>query len=198
MRPIDRAPRSLDNHRILNFGRQVLLRLRVGGLGACVEVGAGVSLLGKVRVSGPGLVRIGPGVRLDGRLSGIQLVTGPGAELTLGEGVVINEGVSIEALRSVRIGARCRLGAFCKILDNDMHLVEGVRVAADHLQRAKLTPGSHPVTLEEEVTLGPRVIILPGAHLGRGTRVKAGAVFSHRTPAGAEVVGHPARVLSPT
>jgi acetyltransferase-like isoleucine patch superfamily enzyme len=162
--------------------------LRVGGQGTCIEVGAGVSLLGQVRVRGPGLVRIGRGVRLDGRLSGIELVTGPGAELTLGEGVVIDEGVSIEALRSVQIGARCRLGAFCKILDNDFHLVEGVR---------ELTPGSHPVTLEEDVTLGPRVIILPGAHLGRGTRVKPGAVFSHRTRAGAVVVGHPARILPP-
>jgi acetyltransferase-like isoleucine patch superfamily enzyme len=162
--------------------------MRVRAQGACIEVGAGVSLLGEVRVRGPGLVRIGPGVRLDGRLSGIELVTGPGAELTLGEGVVIDEGVSIEALRSVRIGARCRLGAFCKILDNDMHLVDGVR---------ELTPGSHQVTLEEDVTLGPRVIILPGAHLGRGTRVRAGAVFSHRTRAGAVVLGHPARVHSP-
>ena len=147
-----------------------------------------MSVLGQIRVKGPGLVRIGPGVRLDGRLSGIELITGPGGELTLGEGVVIDEGVSIEALRSVRIGARCRIGAFCKILDNDLHLVEGVR---------ELAPGSHPVTLEEEVTLGPRVIILPGAHLGRGTRVKPAAVYSHRTRAGAEVVGHPARVISP-
>jgi len=129
-------------------------------------------------------------VRLDGRRSAIELVTGPGAELTLGEGVVIDEGVSIEALRSVRIGARCRLGAFCKILDNDLHFVEGEGIREG-------APGSHPVTLEEEVTLGPRVIILPGAHLGRGTRVKPGAVFSHRTRAGAEVMGHPARVISP-
>jgi acetyltransferase-like isoleucine patch superfamily enzyme len=176
----------------LNLWRHVLLRLRVGGQ---VEVGAGVSLLGQVWIRGPGLVRIGPGVRLDGRLSGIELVAGPGAELTLGEGVVIEEGVSIEALHSVRIGARCRLGAFCKILDNDMHLVEGVRLSRPEI--GELTPGSHPVTLEEEVTLGPRAIILPGAYLGRGTRVKPGAVFSHRTRAGAEVVGHPARVLSP-
>jgi acetyltransferase-like isoleucine patch superfamily enzyme len=172
----------------LNFWRKSLLRLRVRGQGGRLEVGAGVTLLGQVRVRGPGLVRIGPGVRLDGRLSGIELVTRPGAELTLGEGVVIDEGVSIEAALSVRIGARCRLGAFCKILDNNLHLVDGVR---------ELAPGSHPVTLEEEVTLGPRVIILPGAHLGRGTRVKPGVTFSHRTCAGAEVVGHPARVLSP-
>jgi acetyltransferase-like isoleucine patch superfamily enzyme len=177
----------------LNFWRQVLLRLRVDAQGGCIEVGAGVSLLGQVRVRGPGLLRIGPGVRLDGRLAGIELITGPGAELTLGEGVVIEEGVSIEALRSVRIGARCRIGAFCRIHDNDMHLVE----RAGHDIHRELKPDSHPVTLEEEVTLGPRVVILPGAHLGRGTRVKPGAVFSHRTRAGAEVVGHPARVLSP-
>lgn len=173
----------------MNFWRHVLLRLRVGGQ---VEVGAGVSLLGQVRVRGPGLLRIGAGVRLDGRLAGIQLVTGPGAELTFGEGVVIDEGVSIEAVRSVRIGARCRIGAFCKILDNDMHLVEQL---GEGLREVK--PDSHQVTLEEEVTLGARVVILPGAHLGRGTRVKPGAVFSHRTRAGAEVVGHPARVLYP-
>jgi acetyltransferase-like isoleucine patch superfamily enzyme len=182
----------------LNFWRQVLLQLRVGGQGGRIEVGAGVCLLGQVRVRGPGLVRIGPGARLDGRLARIELITGPGAELTLGEGVVIDEGASIEALRSVRIGARCRLGAFCKILDNDMHLVEGARSSLERAsQEHELTPGSHPVTLEEDVTLGPRAIILPGAHLGRGTRVKPGAVFSHRTRAGAVVVGHPARVHFP-
>ena len=157
--------------------------------GGHIEVAAGARLLGQIRFKGSGLVRIGAGSRLDGRLAGIDLRAGPRAELLLGEGVVVEEGVSIEAMQSVEVGARCpRLGAFSKILDNDLHLVEGDREVA---------PDSHPVRLEEEVTLGPRAIILPGAHLGRGTRVRPGAVFSHRSPAGAEVVGHPARIRPP-
>jgi acetyltransferase-like isoleucine patch superfamily enzyme len=172
----------------LNLWRRAQLKLHAVLHDGHIEVAAGARLLGQIRFTGPGLVRIGAGSRLDGRLAGIDLRAGPGAELLLGEGVVVEEGVSIEALQSVEVGARCRLGAFSKILDNNLHLVEGDREAA---------PDSYPVRLEEDVTLGPRAIILPGAYLGRGTRVRPGAVFSHRSPAGAEVVGHPARIRPP-
>jgi acetyltransferase-like isoleucine patch superfamily enzyme len=172
----------------VGFWQQARLKWRLRGAGGRVEVADRASLIGRIRFTGTGLVRIGKGVRLDGSLSAIELSAGPGAELVLDEDVVIEAGVSIEAMKSVRIGARCNIGAFCKILDNDLHLVEGDR---------RVAPDSHPVLLEEDVTLGPRVILLPGAHLGRGTRVKPGVVFSHRTPAGAVVVGHPAKVQLP-
>jgi len=172
----------------MDLWQQARLKWRLWRAGGRVEVAGGAALLGRIRFTGTGLVRIGAGARLDGRLSAIELRAGPGAELVLDEGVVVEPGVSIEALLSVRIGARCRIGAFCKVLDNDLHLVEGDRTVA---------PDSHPVLLEEEVILGPRVILLPGARLGRGTQVRPGVVFSHRAPAGAVVVGHPARVELP-
>jgi acetyltransferase-like isoleucine patch superfamily enzyme len=169
----------------VGFWQKARLRWRLRAASGRVEVAEGALLRGDIRFTGTGLVRIGAGAHLDGSLSGIELRAGPGGEVILEDGVVIEPGVSIEAMKSVRIGARSRIGAFSKILDNDLHLVEGDRTAA---------PDSFPVLLEEEVILGPRVILLPGARLGRGTRVKPGVVFSHRTPAGAVVIGHPARV----
>jgi acetyltransferase-like isoleucine patch superfamily enzyme len=102
--------------------------------------------------------------------------------------VVIESGVSIEAVRSVRIGARSLLGAFSMILDNSFHQLEGDRMAR---------PRSYPVVIEEEVLVGPRSILLPGTHLGRGTRVGPCTVLSRRTPPGATVSGHPAVIRMP-
>jgi len=148
-----------------------------------VELAADTVVVGRILAPGKGLVRVGAGVRLDASQAPILLMAFPGAEIVLGDGVVIESGASIEAVSSVRIGARSRLGAFSMILDNSFHHLEGDR---------NVLPQSHPVVLEEDVLVGPRSIVLPGAHLGRGTRVGPCTVLSRRTPPGAVVAGHPA------
>jgi len=151
-------------------------------------LGSDTVMVGRILLQGPGTVRVGNGVRLDASLAPIVLKAFAGAEIILEDGVEMESGASIEALQSVRIGARSRLGAFSMILDNSFHQLEGDREVA---------PDSIPVVIEEDVVIGPRAILLPGTHLGRGTRVGPCTVISRRTPAGATVVGHPAVIRPP-
>jgi acetyltransferase-like isoleucine patch superfamily enzyme len=137
-----------------------------------------------VWIHGAGRVRLGDRVRLDASLAPIELHVEQGAELILEDDVHIEGGTSLEAQQRVHIGARSRLGAFCKVLDNHFHPLRGDRHAR---------PGSTPVQVGEDVQLGARVILLPGAQLERGVRVLPATVVSRRIPAGVHVGGQPAR-----
>lgn len=136
---------------------------------------------GTIWIHGAGTITLGDGVRLDGSWAPIELHAGAGAEIVIDDGVQIDGGVSIEAQRSVRIGAGSRVGRFCKILDNHFHRTD----ARDE------RPQSTPIVVEQDVDLGVRATLLPGAHLGRAAIVRAGTVVARRIPAGAIAAGMP-------
>lgn len=52
-----------------------------------------------------------------------------------------------------------------------------------------------PVTIESDVWIGTRVIILPGVHIGSGSVIAAGAVVSKDVPNWTVVAGNPAKVV---
>jgi acetyltransferase-like isoleucine patch superfamily enzyme len=151
----------------------------------CAAVGPGTLAQGRICFRGEGRIRLGARVVLDGRRTPIELHVGPGAELVIDDDVHIEGGTSIEALQWVHIGARSRVGGFCKILDNHFH-----RMLGNRMER----PESMPVVLEEEVVLGARSTLLPGAHLGPGTVVHSGTVITRRFPPGVVLSGVPAAV----
>lgn len=150
------------------------------------EVGEGVQLLGRVYIHGGGRITLGRDVVLDGRALPIELHAGPDGTLVIGDGTVIHSGASIEAQERVEIGPRCVLGRLSKVMDNHFHPVGG-----DRHQR----PSSKPVILEAGVTLAPRAIVLPGAHLEANVQVGPGVVVSRRVKAGLSLVGSPPRVV---
>lgn len=150
----------------------------------CAEIGRGAAARGRIWIHGEGTIRVGDRVILDGSSAPIELHAGPGAEIVLGDDVRVEGGAAIEAPRQVRIGARAHVGRFCKILDNHFH----------HVGDREGRPESSPVIVEEEAELGARSILLPGAHVGRATVVRAGTVLARRVPAGAVVAGLPALV----
>jgi acetyltransferase-like isoleucine patch superfamily enzyme len=151
----------------------------------CAEVGRAVVAHGTIWIHGAGSVRLGARVILDGGAAPIELHVAEGAEIVLDDDVRVEGGVSIEAQRSVRIGARARVGRGCKILDNHFHRV-GCRDDR---------PQSVPVIVEEDAELGARVILLPGAHVGRSTVVRAGTVLGRRVPPEVVVAGMPATLV---
>lgn len=152
----------------------------------CAAVGRAAAARGGIWIHGPGEVRVGDRVLFDGSAAPIELHVGQGAEIVIEDDVRIDGGVSMEAKRSIRVGARAHVGRFCKILDNHFHRL------GDRDGR----PESTPVIIEEEADLGVRSILLPGAHIGRGTVVRAGTVLTRRVPAGVIVAGVPAMVRS--
>lgn len=149
-------------------------------------LGRDVVLRGTIWMRGDGQVRLGHGVVLDGTVAPIELHAHEGAEIVVGDGARIDGGTSIESRQHVQLGARVRVGAFCKILDNHYHRTQG--------GHRRDVPPSVPVDVEDDVTLGARVVLLPGAHVGRGSVVSPGTVVTRRVPAFSHVVGFPATV----
>jgi acetyltransferase-like isoleucine patch superfamily enzyme len=165
--------------------REAIARLK---LARCARVGRGPQVIGRIHIEGPGSVRIGDGVVLDGGWAPIQLKTFERAsEIVLGDRVRIESGASIEAVASVRVGDGVRLGAFSKVMDNHFHALSGDRHAR---------PAPDPVEIGEGADIGDRAILLAGALLGRGAVVRAGTVVGRGlpVPAGAVASGHPARI----
>jgi acetyltransferase-like isoleucine patch superfamily enzyme len=167
-------------HTVVQCVRLQRLRLRA-------DVEPGVKVAGRVWLPGTGRVAIGARVRLSGPCAPIELRAEEAAELVLEADVVVEDGCSIEATQMVRIGARSRLGAFCKVLDNHLH-----EAAGDFSRR----PPGRPVVVEEDCIIGPRAILLPGAHVGRGSQIGAGTVVSRRIPPDSQFAGVPPTLRS--
>ncbi|HEY1960090.1 MAG TPA: hypothetical protein VGH28_30990 [Polyangiaceae bacterium] len=139
----------------------------------------------RVHLHGGGVVRIGARVVLDTSIAPIELHVERGAEIVIGDDVYVAGGTSMEAQRSIRIGARACIGAFTKILDGHFHALEGDR----HVR-----PPPSVVIVEEDVTIGPRCVLLPRAHIGRGSSLGAGTVASRRFPPHVALAGVPAAI----
>ncbi|MFO0590937.1 MAG: hypothetical protein U0441_25565 [Polyangiaceae bacterium] len=148
------------------------------------QIGRGAEARGHIWIHGPGSVRIGARAHLDGRWAPIELHAAEGAEIVIAEDARIDGGVSIDAHRSVRVGARSHVGRLCKILDNHFHRPKSLDDK----------PQSQAVVIEEDVDLGVRSILLPGAHVGAGAVVGPATVVARRVPAGARIAGLPATV----
>ena len=110
-----------------------------------------------------------------------------GRHIYLGERSYINMGATLLDNAPIRIGAEVMIGPNVQIytaahaLDADER-IQGVETAL-------------PVTIEDRVWIGGGAILLPGVTIGREAVVGAGAVVTKDAPAGARVVGNPARLL---
>lgn len=123
---------------------------------------------------------------IDGSAAPVELHVGPRGLLSIGAGCVLESGVSVEAEERVELGARCRLRAFSKVMDNHFHPLSGDRHAR---------PTSKPVVIGDGVELGPRSIVLPGAHLEAGVVLGPSVVIGRRVKAGLRLVGAPPRAV---
>ena len=151
-----------------------------------LEDGASLSLGRDVRiVGGFGANRIGRGVAT-------SLSVGPGAVMTLGDGVGIS-GSCLWARERISIGNHVNIGANCVILDHDAHSLS----AADRRSWATDSAGiaSAPVSIGDDVLLGARCIVLKGVHIGAGAIVGAGSVVTCDIPSGEVWAGNPARKI---
>ncbi len=108
-----------------------------------------------------------------------------GKNIRLGKGVFINSGCRFQDQGGISIGDYCLIGhnTVMATLDHDMHPV----------RRADMHPA--PITLGRNVWLGANVTILKGVTIGEDAVVGAGSVVTTDVPAGAVVIGSPAKVV---
>lgn len=114
----------------------------------------------------------------------VQLSTGPGGTLHIGDRVFINQGVNIYAARSIVVGNHVLLADLAAVYDTDFHAI---------------SPGRpmrvSPVVIEDNVWVGRAAIILPGVTVGRHSVIAAGALVTRSVAPRSVVAGNPARVI---
>jgi maltose O-acetyltransferase len=111
-----------------------------------------------------------------------------GYNISVGKGVFMNFNCVILDVVAVSIGDMTQIGSAVQIL------------AADHprdpdLRTAGLESG-RPVVIGKNVWIGSGAIILPGVSIGDNSIVGAGSVVTRDVPAGATVIGNPARQIT--
>ncbi|GKS92302.1 sugar O-acetyltransferase [Acidovorax sp. SUPP2539] len=112
-----------------------------------------------------------------------------GFNIHLGTGVFLNFNCVILDVVEVRIGDGTQIGPGVQLL------------AADHprspQERAQGLEFGRPVTIGRNVWIGAGALVMPGVTVGDDAIIGAGSVVTRDVPAGATVVGNPARVLPP-
>lgn len=100
--------------------------------------------------------------------------------------VVVGDRVTIKS--GVQLWDGVRLG-------DDVFVGPNVTFTNDRFPRSKQYPEAYAVTrVDEGASIGGGAVLLPGVRIGRGAMVGAGAVVTRDVPAGAVVVGNPARI----
>ena len=147
-----------------------------------VPLPTSVVVLGRSHVFGSGRIRIGENALLYPEL---HLETQDGAEIVLGDGVVLSRGVHLVAMADIRIGVGSMLGEYTSLRDANHARVDGVTLRdAGHTAK--------PITLGREVWIGRGVTVLGGVTIGDGATIGANAVVTRDVPAGAVYGGVPA------
>ncbi|MEO5323237.1 sugar O-acetyltransferase [Mesorhizobium sp. CC13] len=111
-----------------------------------------------------------------------------GFNIHLGENVFLNAGCTILDTAPVRIGKGTMLGP-------NVH-VYCPEHSKDPVQRRAGLEIGRPVTIGDNVWIGGGSIILGGIEIGDDAIVGAGSVVTKNVPAGATVVGNPARPIA--
>ncbi|HEV3113793.1 MAG TPA: acyltransferase [Candidatus Binataceae bacterium] len=119
-------------------------------------------------------------------------------------------GAFVEVQSDAKIGRRCKISSHTFIcsgvtIEDEVFIGHGVMFINDRRPRATNGDGSlkggedwvmERTVIEQHASVGSGAIIMGGITVGEGALVGAGAVVTRDVPAGAVVVGNPARLLA--
>ena len=124
----------------------------------------------------------------------------------VGEGTVVRPPFHCDYGFNIHLGAGVFLNFNCVVLDvvrvsigDNTQIGPGVQIlTADHprdpVSRAAGLEFGRPISIGRNVWIGGGALILPGVTVGDDAVIGAGSVVTRDVPAGATVVGNPARV----
>jgi acetyltransferase-like isoleucine patch superfamily enzyme len=119
-------------------------------------------------------------------------------------------GPFVEIQRGVTIGARCKIESHTFVctgveIHDEVFVGHGVVFINDKYPRATVEDGALksdddwellPTVVERGAAIGSGAVVLGGVRIGARATIGAGAVVVHDVPAGATVLGVPARTRS--
>ncbi|WP_232631307.1 sugar O-acetyltransferase [Methylobacterium sp. Leaf118] len=110
-----------------------------------------------------------------------------GGNISVGDDFFCNFNCVFLDCARITIGHRAQIAPMVQIYTAEHPL--------DRAQRAAFWESARPVTLGDDVWIGGGAILLPGITVGDGAVIGAGAVVTRDVPAGALVVGNPAKIV---
>ena len=116
----------------------------------------------------------------------------PGAAIIIGNNVAISS-ACLWAHQKIVIGNNVRIGGDCIVIDSDCHSLNYVhrRGAVSDMLNTK----SKQITIEDDVMIGARCIILKGVVIGARSVIGAGAVVTRSIPADCIACCNPAKII---
>jgi acetyltransferase-like isoleucine patch superfamily enzyme len=134
---------------------------------------------------GPGAeVHVGAGVMLE---RGVRLSLAANARLTIGDYTYLADGTIVLAMKEISIGSRCAISWDVLLMDTSSHPV-GLRGETPETRIAPILIGDH-------VWIGCRAVVLKGVQVGEGAIIANNAVVTRNVPPRTMVAGNPARVI---
>jgi acetyltransferase-like isoleucine patch superfamily enzyme len=122
----------------------------------------------------------------------------PTSEITIGDDTGISS-ACMWAKERITIGNRVKIGGDCIIMDTDAHNLDyRIRSSRDMVGKYGkdvITAKSSPITIEDDVLIGMRCIILKGVTIGARSVIGSGSVVTKSIPADCIAAGNPCRVI---
>ena len=153
----------------------------------------------RFRGTRPDALRIGDRVRI---YTWTAFSVDPSGRITIGDDTVL-VGAAFMCAESITLGQRVLVSYNVTIADADFHPHDPALRREDAIanspqgDRSKRPPfESRPIVIGDDVWIGIGAIVLKGVTIGRGARIGAGAVVTRDVPAGAAIVGNPARLVA--
>jgi acetyltransferase-like isoleucine patch superfamily enzyme len=112
------------------------------------------------------------------------------AQLTIGEGTIINKGCMLAATERIAIGKHCMFANYCFVADAE-HRYDDPDLPVTW---QGMTPKG-PVTIGDNVWFGTNAVVTGGVTIGDRTVVGANSVVTRDLPGGVVAAGAPAKVM---
>lgn len=133
-------------------------------------------------------------------LCGRLMLAECGIDVNIERNAVFSRRVTVGDYSGIGVNAKiygeCHIGSYV-MMGEDVTIItrnhEFSRVDIPMMQQG--FGENQPVTIDDDVWIGDRVLILPGVHVGQGSIIGAGAVVTKDIPPYAIVGGNPARII---